>query len=246
MINTLKLKNENKLNFKKLTSESVELGILLSVVGGFLDAYTFVGRGGVFANAQTGNVVLMGIEAATGEWGKAVLYAVPVLAFVVGVIVAEIIKKPSMRLLLPDTERAVLILEIAVLFIVGFIPYTGPDMMATVAISFVAAIQFSVFRKLVGSPYNTIAITGNLRSATQEAYIAVTRKDYKSAFQAVRFSMINLSFLAGAILGGLLTSYIGVKAVWVTVIVLICPVILFSTDEHKAKNFHIEVKGSGV
>lgn len=240
------LKNKRKINFCNFTSESVELGILLTIVGGFLDAYTFVGRGGVFANAQTGNVVLMGIEAATGEWGKAVPYAVPVLAFIVGVVVAEMIKKPSMRLLIPDTERAVLILEIAVLFIVGFIPYTGPDMMVTVAISFVAAIQFSVFRKLDGSPYNTIAITGNLRSATQEAYIAITRKDYKSAFQAVRFSMINLSFLAGAILGGLLTSFIGVKAVWVTVIVLICPVILLSTEEHKSKNVRIEAKGSGV
>jgi len=242
----MQIKNENKINFKKLTSESVELGILLTLVGGFLDAYTFVGRGGVFANAQTGNVVLMGIEAAAGEWEKAVLYAVPILAFIVGVVVAETIKKPSMRLLIPDTERAVLILEIAVLFIVCFIPYTGPDMMVTVAISFVAALQFSVFRKLDGSPYNTIAITGNLRSATQEAYLAVTRKDYKSAFQAVRFSVINLSFLAGAILGGLLTSFIGVKAVWVTVIVLICPVILLSTDEYKSKNVRIDAKGSGV
>ncbi|AKB77542.1 hypothetical protein MSHOH_1059 [Methanosarcina horonobensis HB-1 = JCM 15518] len=148
------MKNENKICFKKLTSESVELGILLAIVGGFLDAYTFVGRGGVFANAQTGNVVLMGIEAATGEWGKAVLHTVPVLAFVVGVIVAEIIKKPSMHLFISDAERAVLILEIAVLFIVGFIPYTSPNIIVTVAISFVSAIQVSSFRKLVGSPYN--------------------------------------------------------------------------------------------
>ncbi len=241
MINTLKLKNENKINFKKVTSESVELGILLAIVGGFLDAYTFVGRGGVFANAQTGNVVLMGIEAATGEWGQAMLHAVPILAFIVGVVVAEIIKKPSMRLLTPDTERAVLILEIAVLFIVGFVPYTSPSMIVTVAISFVAAIQFSVFRKLVGSPYNTIAITGNLRSATQEAYIAVTRKDYKSAFQAVRFSMVNLSFLVGAILGAGLTSFIGVKAVWIAVIVLICSVILFSIGEPKNTNVYIKI-----
>jgi uncharacterized membrane protein YoaK (UPF0700 family) len=28
----------------------------LACVGGFLDAYTFVGYNGVFANAQTGNV----------------------------------------------------------------------------------------------------------------------------------------------------------------------------------------------
>lgn len=35
-------------------------GLLLAGVGGFLDAYTFVGYGGVFANAQTGNIVLFG------------------------------------------------------------------------------------------------------------------------------------------------------------------------------------------
>ena len=238
MIKMQMLKNEykmsfEKLNFKKFTSESVELGILLAIVGGFLDAYTFVGRGGVFANAQTGNFVLMGIEVAIGEWRQAVLHAVPILAFVLGVVIAELVKKPSMRRVIPDTERAVLILEIVVLFIIGFVPYTGPNIIVTVAISFVAAVQFSVFRKLVGSPYSTIAITGNLRSATQEAYIALTKKDYKSAFQAVRFSMVNLSFLAGAILGAGVTSFIGVKAVWISVVVLICCVVLLSIDESK-------------
>jgi len=237
------MKNENKICFKKLTSESVELGILLAIVGGFLDAYTFVGRGGVYANAQTGNVVLMGIEAATGEWGKAVLHAVPVLAFVVGVIVAEMIKKPSMHMFIQDAERAVLILEIAVLFIVGLIPYTSPNIIVTVAISFVSAVQVSSFRKLVGSTYNTTMITGNLRSAIHEIYTAVTKKDRESALQAVRFSTINLSFLAGAISGGLLTSFIGAKAVWIAAIVLICSVIFFSADEHKSKNTDIGITG---
>lgn len=241
MINTLKLKNENKINFKKVTSESVELGILLAIVGGFLDAYTFIGRGGVFANAQTGNVVLMGIEAATGEWEEAILHAVPILAFVIGVIVAEMLKKPSMRLFVPDAERAVLILEIAVLFIIGFIPYTSPNILVTVAISFVSAVQVSSFRKLVGSTYNTTMITGNLRSAIQEVYTAVTKKDNESALQAVRFSTINLSFLAGAIFGGLLTSFIGVRAVWAAVIVLICSVILFGIDESKNRKTNIRV-----
>ncbi|MDQ1275458.1 MAG: hypothetical protein QG610_1032, partial [Euryarchaeota archaeon] len=177
------------------------------------------------------------------EWGQAVLHAVPVLAFVVGVVIAEIIKKPSMRLFLPDSERVVLILEIAVLFVIGFIPYTSPNIIVTVAISFVSAVQVSSFRKLVGSTYNTTMITGNLRSAIHEVYTAVTKKDRKSALQAVRFSTINLSFLVGAISGGLLTSFIGAKAVWIAVIVLICSVILFSADERKSKNTNIGVTG---
>lgn len=240
MIKMLTLKNERKIRLCNFTSESVELGILLAVVGGFLDAYTFVGRGGVFANAQTGNVVLMGIEAATGEWGQAVLHAVPILAFIVGVVVAEIIKKPSMHLFIQGSERAVLILETAVLFIVGFIPYTSPNIIVTVAVSFVSSVQVSSFRKLVGSAYNTTMITGNLRSATQDTYTAFTKRDNESARRAVRYSTINLSFLAGAILGGLLTSFIGVKAVWIAVIVLICSVILFSS-ERKDKNADIEI-----
>src|SRR5580658_6145873 len=42
--------------------EDLPTGLLLAGVGGFLDAYTFVGRGGVFANAQTGNIVLLGVR----------------------------------------------------------------------------------------------------------------------------------------------------------------------------------------
>ena len=157
------LNNERKTRLHSFPPESVELGILIAIVGGFLDAYTFVGRGGVFANAQTGNVVLMGIEAATGEWGRAMLHAVPVLAFILGVITAEIIKKPSMRLFVQDAGKAVLILEIAVLFIIGFIPYTRPNIIVTVAISFVSAVQVSSFRKLAGYTYNSTMISGSLR-----------------------------------------------------------------------------------
>ena len=46
-------------NVKTQTSESFRLSALLSFSGGLQDAYTYNVRDGVFANAQTGNVVLM-------------------------------------------------------------------------------------------------------------------------------------------------------------------------------------------
>lgn len=46
----------------------MRLGVLLALVGGGLDAYTFISRGGVFAGAQTGNVVLLGVAAAQRHW----------------------------------------------------------------------------------------------------------------------------------------------------------------------------------
>ena len=50
-----------------LSSNSIYLGVLLAIVGGFLDAYTFISRDGVFANAQTGNMVLLAVKAANKE-----------------------------------------------------------------------------------------------------------------------------------------------------------------------------------
>lgn len=78
-------------------------------------------------------------------------------------------------------------------------------------------------------------ITGNLRSATQKAYIAFTKRDWKSALRAIQYSIVIIAFLAGAISGGLLTSLIGAKAAWVAVIILIGSVILFSIDKRKNK-----------
>ena len=62
-------------------SEMFFTGILLAFTGGFLDAYTYILRGNVFANAQTGNIVLLGINIANGNISKVIYYFVPILAF---------------------------------------------------------------------------------------------------------------------------------------------------------------------
>ena len=66
-------------------SESYFVAALLSITGGFLDAYTFVSRDGVFANAQTGNFARLAISLAEGSWERALRYVIPILFFVIGV-----------------------------------------------------------------------------------------------------------------------------------------------------------------
>ncbi|WP_140916424.1 YoaK family protein, partial [Listeria monocytogenes] len=52
-------------------SESIGLGLLLALAGGFMDAYSYIERGQVFANAQTGNILLFGINISEGNWAIA-------------------------------------------------------------------------------------------------------------------------------------------------------------------------------
>ncbi len=228
-----------KMKIYAKTSESVKLGFLLAIVGGFLDAYTFICRGEVFANAQTGNIVLLGIELTKGDFVQALMAFLPILAFIVGVIVAEMIrdfKSPSITFV-SGAERIILIIETIVLIIIGFIPTTVPHIFVTVPISFVSSVQIASFRTLIDSPYCTTMCTGNLRSACHEAYIALTRKDKKSAANTTRYAIIILSFLLGACIGGILTLRIGVKSIWFAALVLICSLCLYSIDEYRfAKN----------
>jgi uncharacterized membrane protein YoaK (UPF0700 family) len=225
--------NQSKVHIS--TSDSLRLGVLLAIVGGFLDAYTFICRGGVFANAQTGNIVLVGIDAARGNFVQASMALLPILAFIIGIIVTEKIKDfefPSSTSA-AYSEQIILIIEIIVLFIVGFIPSTAPHAFATLALSFVSSVQIASFGRLVDSPYSTTMCTGNLRTASQAAYKAFVKKDISATLKTTRYMIIIFSFIIGACIAGILTLLVWVKSIWFAAIMLILSLVLFRVDEYR-------------
>jgi uncharacterized membrane protein YoaK (UPF0700 family)/general stress protein 26 len=215
------------------TGVSVELGVLLAMVGGFLDAYSVIGLGGVFANAQTGNVVLFGVEAAGGYWRQAVRHVPPILAFMLGVAVAEILWRPRVVAALRWPARAALVLEILVLTVVGLLPAGTLRSVKVIMIAFAASVQVSTFRTLITWTYNTTMMTGNLRSASRALFLALVDHDPEAAGKARHFGVIILSFLTGGIIGGWLTLRVGGHAVWAAAGVLVVALGLFVVDEHR-------------
>lgn len=86
---TLALNQNEPRSTKVQMSEAFITSVFLALSGGFQDAYTYFTRDGVFSNAQTGNVVLMSQHFMMGEWSEGLRYLFPLLAFAVGVFVAE-------------------------------------------------------------------------------------------------------------------------------------------------------------
>jgi uncharacterized membrane protein YoaK (UPF0700 family) len=60
-------------------------GMLLAAAGGYVDAFTFVGKGRVFATAMTGNVMIMGTLIAGNEWKQAWSRISAIAAFIAAV-----------------------------------------------------------------------------------------------------------------------------------------------------------------
>src|SRR4051794_14167922 len=72
--------------------ETLLVALLLAFVGGYIDAYTWIIHG-VMANAQTANLVLLWVYGMTGDWGRALHFVPPMLAFAVGVVIAAWLRR---------------------------------------------------------------------------------------------------------------------------------------------------------
>ena len=178
---------------------------VFAIVGGFLDAYSYLARGGVFANAQTGNVVLFGVRAAAGNWTSACKTLPSILAYMCGVTVARFLrvrpKKQSFRATLICQALELLVL-LALLFFARFVP----DLCAVSLIAFSAALQNTSFSNIGPWQFNSAMTTSNLRNAVSGwVQLALGETDPKLRGEAIIGSAIFLYFVAGTLLGGVCT-----------------------------------------
>lgn len=192
-------------------SESMLAGALLAVVGGFLDLYSYLCRGGVFANAQTGNLVLLGLEIAQGRPAQALRYALPVAMFAVGVAVAELVRQRYQHKRNIHWRQIIVLVETALLAAAAFAPQSW-NMLVNSALSFVCALQVEAFRKVRGSAFATTMCTGNLRSGTEQLMIWRRTGDVEAARRCRRYYGIILFFVAGAALGCFATQLLAERA----------------------------------
>jgi uncharacterized membrane protein YoaK (UPF0700 family) len=220
--------------------ERLPVGMLLAGVGGFLDAYTFVGYKGVFANAQTGNIVLLGVDAQASNWRDALLHVPPIVTFMLGVALAHALAQPTVREVVRRPTRLVLGAEIIVLAVVGSVPGHIPVGIVPGAISFVSAVQVSTFRSLNGVKYTSTISTGNLRDLTASLVKWRVSHDSAAGHDATILGCIVTSFAVGAAVGGLCTRLIGHPAAWVPAAVLIAVLITLVNETWRLERENAE------
>ena len=212
-------------------SEAWITAILLSASGGLQDAYTYLTRGKVFANAQTGNVVLLSQGIIAGNPAAVGHYLIPLLAFAAGVAAADIVGHRFKTAKCIHWRQIVLLMEILLLFAVGFLP-SAVDMAANAVVSFCCAMQVQAFRKVNGYSFASTMCIGNLRSGV-EALCAYARTGNRSVLaQAARYFSVIVLFAVGAGLGGICVRFMGQWTIWVScALLLVCFGILALKDE---------------
>lgn len=193
-------------------SESYLVGMLLAFAGGFIDAYTYITRDGVFAYAQTGNIVLLGINIGKSNYLQAALYLIPIFTFILGIFLAEWFHKkfPSGGRL---WRQIVVLIEAAAVISICFIPYgkyTNP--IAIVLSSFISALQYEAFRSIRGQSYASTMCTGNLRSGSESLYNYLRTRERIYRNKTLQYFGIIIIFAMGAAVGTALTGLFELRA----------------------------------
>jgi uncharacterized membrane protein YoaK (UPF0700 family) len=206
--------------------------LLLTLANGFLDAHTYIARGGVFANVQTANVIFFAIESSEGKWSAALAHVWPLLAFIVGMALASHIKSGRVERFVPHALRWTMAVQAVALGVIGFVPASVPHSYVTVPISFLAAMQIGLFRNIGDLAYLPVATTGNLMRFMESGYDAFVEKHRESRRAFGVYGALICAFAIGAVTGSVASLAWGVHAIWLPAGFLAITLCLFIVDEH--------------
>lgn len=200
-------------------SESFLTAVFLSLSGGLQDAYTYLFRGKVFANAQTGNIVLLSSNLMDGNWERVLHYLVPLCAFALGVLTAEKMQEHFRNMQRLHWRQLVVLCEIVMLFVVGFFPQEW-NLVANALVSFACAMQVQTFRKVNGYAFASTMCIGNMRSGMDSLCSWVLNRNPAALKKSLYYWGIILLFALGAGLGSLMLDLCGAKAIWLSCLLL--------------------------
>lgn len=231
-----------------LLCEQNRVYYILILVSGFWGAFTYLLRGHVFCNAQSGNVVLLGLAIGAGQMDQAVRYLIPMSAYVAGAFLSEILPNPVKHRLMIRWDTLLIGVEIIVVILLGFIPDSYPVQISQIAINFIASMQYNTFRQAQGTPMATTFATNHIRQigvGLAKEMLHWKKEDKGHRVKLGKHFIMLSCFLLGAIIGTICCRLIQGRAIWVTALPL---TYLFGLMIHEDKvrgKEYLEQKPSG-
>ena len=191
----------------------------------------------MFANAQTGNIVLLSTHLFEGDWGQALRYLVPVLAFLLGIYIAECVHRHFKRM-----EKRTLA---AAYHSGGDRTAGGSGLPAGNAehhrqrrgVASCAPCRCRPSRKVRGHAYASTMCIGNMRSGTEALCAYFHTRDKEILHKALTYFGVVLLFALGAGVGSTATLHWGAGTIWLSCgLLTVSFLIMFIHDEEQKLN----------
>lgn len=193
--------------------ESLPVGMMLCVIGGCLDADSFLLHGHVFAGLQTGNLVLLGAGYSQLNKFQILKYLAAITSFICGLILTRIFQDHDRKIKRSFSLDAVII-EMTLLLAAVLSSAIVSDYTMIAIMSFVSGVQLQAFPRINGHPFTPLMMMGHMKKTVN----FMDKGDHPRVIANVS-SLV--SFWIGAIVTGLLIPVLGDKSLLFAVVMLV-------------------------
>lgn len=185
----------------------------LSSITGFIDALGFLYLGGFFLSFMSGNTTRMTAAAVGGSWDITLRAAGVMALFLTGVMIGSLISRLAHRYLPPTRPREAVLLFVCFTATVASVwVVLNHELMAVLSLSFTVGAMNSIFERDGEVSISLTYMTGTLVKMSQR-FVGAFFGGSHGAW--LRYFMLWLSLVVGAVLGGLCFVTIGIASVWV-------------------------------
>ncbi|MBY7142636.1 DUF1275 domain-containing protein [Virgibacillus sp. NKC19-3] len=176
---------------------------------GFIDAYTFITQNGLFASAQTGNMVVLAAKLFEGNPWEAFTHTASFIGFALGAFlgqgIMEFFKDHNWK-----KYRIYLLIQAVFLFIIACIQQSVGSSMIGLLLGLLAGYELTMFRKIKSTNINNGIMTGNTKNLMNNLYLAIFNKD-EEALRTFFTLLLGVGiFMLGVGSGTVIVLYFGV------------------------------------
>lgn len=203
-----------------LRRDSYPLLFIMTSVGGFCASYSYLVRGGVFAFAQTGNIIYSGHVMASGHFLGVLTFLFPILSYMLGLFLSQQLRDRQSDLV--TFEKSILLFQSLLMTLSALMPDSfAAARLVLCLLGLSSGLQMQTFHRVAGHEYTSIMVMGNMKR-TVEAF-STYLKDHErgSLKKALLYIFINGVFCMGAAWGFAVTKAMGDLAIAVPALFLL-------------------------
>jgi uncharacterized membrane protein YoaK (UPF0700 family) len=180
---------------------------------GFIDAFTYLEKGGVFVSAQTGNMIVFSSKFFTGQFYQAAGHIIVFFGFSFGAFVGEAVVQQLKGHFLKKYQ-VFLLIQGSLLLLFALFQQKITDSFMVFLLGILAGYELTIFRQIGITTVNDGIMTGNTKNLMTNLFRFLLKKDATAKKNFINLSLTILLFMIGVGSGRLVVQILPVLCLW--------------------------------
>lgn len=206
-----------------IVKRQMELHHAVSAIGGFVGGYAIFNHCDIFANAQTGNLIRLVINACTGQLESILLIVLAFVIYAAGNVFYAVARKYSKI----SMKIVSFIVTSVCIALTGILSGINNDYIAVYPVFFLTPVQWNAFKTAGGNSSATTFSSNNVRMAVMLLTMYFLEKDRKALRNSRFYWATLLWFHMGVAAACLLSLPFGTQSVWFCYAFIAAAVLLY-------------------